>query len=137
MKREFNRHVPDGYPTLGSGFGARIRTLRIAAGLTGEQLGRRVGRNQQYVSAVEHERFRPPGEVFDDIAQVLGCDASALAYGVTHIGELSEKSFNVARMYNALNSAQQETVDHALIQCIVERESDEPAREQLDLKLSA
>src|SRR2546421_6517667 len=64
------------------GLGARLRSLRVAAGLTQTELaGDRC--SKEYVSQIERGKTRPPRETIDWIAERLGVDAEFLANGVS------------------------------------------------------
>lgn len=57
---------------------ARLRDARLAAGLSQEELGQRLGSRQQFVSKYEGGERRLDVIEFIDIAQQLGLDRDAL-----------------------------------------------------------
>ena len=64
-----------------AGLGDRVRSLRVAAGLTQTELaGDRF--SKEYVSQIERGKTRPTQETIDWLAARLGVDASYLATGV-------------------------------------------------------
>jgi tetratricopeptide (TPR) repeat protein len=64
-----------------AGLGDRVRSLRVAAGLTQTELaGDRC--SKEYVSQIEREKTRPTRETIEWLAARLGVDASYLATGV-------------------------------------------------------
>src|SRR5688500_3801064 len=70
-----------GKPT-GSRLGERLRSLRVAAGLTQSQLaGERF--SKEYVSQIERGKTRPTTETVEWLAARLGVDAGFLASGVS------------------------------------------------------
>src|SRR5215471_12699838 len=65
-----------------SGLGARLRQLRVAAGLTQSDLaGERV--SKEYVSQIERGKTRPTPQTLEWIAERLGVDTSYLQTGQT------------------------------------------------------
>ncbi|WP_079104973.1 helix-turn-helix domain-containing protein [Streptomyces prasinopilosus] len=54
--------------------GARLRGLRVEAGLTGAALAQRAGVGQPAVSKVENGRMVPSADVLDRLARALGLD---------------------------------------------------------------
>lgn len=61
-------------------FGARVRQLRHARGLTIRQVAEAVERDFTYVSKIENDRVLPPSAgVIVKLADLLGCDAEELA----------------------------------------------------------
>jgi tetratricopeptide (TPR) repeat protein len=65
-----------------SGLGDRLRSLRLAAGLTQTQLaGERF--SKEYVSQIERGKTRPTRDTIDWLAARLGVDADFLAVGVS------------------------------------------------------
>ena len=68
--------------THASGLGERLRSLRLASGLTQTELaGDRF--SKEYVSQIERGKTRPTKETVEWLAQRLGVDASFLANGVS------------------------------------------------------
>ncbi|MGW0966285.1 helix-turn-helix domain-containing protein [Streptomyces sp. NPDC002516] len=59
--------------------GARLRALRVDAGLTGAVLAQRAGVGQPTVSKVENGRMVPSRDVLDRLSGALGLDAAAVA----------------------------------------------------------
>ena len=64
----------------GSTLGARLRQLRVSAGLTQSELAG--GRcSKEYLSQIERGKTRPTGEMLAWLADRLGIDASFLETG--------------------------------------------------------
>src|SRR5688572_22679272 len=64
------------------GLGARVRRLRLAAGLTQSELaGQRF--SKEYVSQIERGKTRPTAETIEWLAAKLRVDAGFLAEGVS------------------------------------------------------
>ncbi|MET9904320.1 Scr1 family TA system antitoxin-like transcriptional regulator [Streptomyces sp. NPDC006446] len=59
--------------------GARLRALRVDAGLTGAVLAQQAGVGQPTVSKVENGRMVPRRDVLDRLSGALGLDASVVA----------------------------------------------------------
>ncbi|MFJ7969706.1 helix-turn-helix domain-containing protein [Streptomyces sp. NPDC096324] len=59
--------------------GARLRALRVDAGLTGAVLAQRAGVGQPTVSKVENGRMVPSRDVLDRLSGALGLDAAVVA----------------------------------------------------------
>jgi tetratricopeptide (TPR) repeat protein len=73
---------PTAPTTHASGLGDRLRSLRLASGLTQTELaGERF--SKEYVSQIERGKTRPTKETVEWLAQRLGVDASFLANGVS------------------------------------------------------
>ena len=73
---------PTAPTTHASGLGERLRSLRLASGLTQTELaGERF--SKEYVSQIERGKTRPTKETVEWLAQRLGVDASFLANGVS------------------------------------------------------
>jgi tetratricopeptide (TPR) repeat protein len=69
-------------PSAGTRLGERVRTLRVAAGLTQTQLaGTRF--SKEYISQIERGKTRPTGTTITWLAEQLGVDATFLASGVS------------------------------------------------------
>ncbi len=51
----------------------RLRALRKQVGLSREALAHAIGRSYMQVGNYERGQQRPPAEVLDEIARVLGC----------------------------------------------------------------
>jgi hypothetical protein len=60
--------------------GDRLRHLRRAAGLTGHQLGRRIGKSQSRISQIETGRVTPGGAEVERIAVALGLDSDEASH---------------------------------------------------------
>jgi putative transcriptional regulator len=70
--------------------GSAIRDRRIAAGLTQDDMERRTGYDQGFISRIERNKVRAPSiEVVAAIARALGCSMDDL---------LSETDLKVARI---------------------------------------
>ena len=73
---------PTAPTTHASGLGERLRSLRLASGLTQTELaGDRF--SKEYVSQIERGKTRPTKETVEWLAERLGVDASFLANGVS------------------------------------------------------
>lgn len=69
-------------PAAAAAVGARVRSLRVAAGLTQTQLaGERF--SKEYVSQIERGKTRPTDETLAWLAERLGVDVQYLAHGVS------------------------------------------------------
>ena len=78
---DFTTPPPAARPS-GSRLGDRLRSLRLAAGLTQTELaGERF--SKEYVSQIERGKTRPTRETIDWLAERLGVDAGFLASGVS------------------------------------------------------
>ena len=72
-------HLPD-LPTLGT----RLRWARHRAALNQTDLARRLGKRQQYLSALEKDRIESPAPaILAALAAVLGVSPAWLMYGAT------------------------------------------------------
>jgi transcriptional regulator with XRE-family HTH domain len=58
--------------------GSAIRTRRRQGNLSQGKLGRLVGKSQQWISAVENDRYLPSIELMRQVADHLGCDLADL-----------------------------------------------------------
>ena len=61
--------------------GKNIRTARVRAGMTQDELAEQLHVSRQTVSNYETSRFRPDIDMLFSIAEALGMDVSALLYG--------------------------------------------------------
>lgn len=61
--------------------GSRIRERRIMVGLRQADLARQAGISASYLNLIEHNKRRIGGKLLNDIAQVLGVEASLLSEG--------------------------------------------------------
>lgn len=61
--------------------GSRIRERRTMAGIRQADLARQAGISASYLNLIEHNRRRIGGKLLNDIAQVLGVEASLLSEG--------------------------------------------------------
>jgi len=68
-------------PVSGSSFGARVRAMRKARGMTGSEFARRVGVTPTAVWNWETNGTQPRSKVLSKIAAVLGVSESFLIYG--------------------------------------------------------
>ena len=59
-------------------FGNHIHTCRERASLTQEELARRMGCSQSYVSQIEHPDARPTLGTLQKVAEALGCPVGDL-----------------------------------------------------------
>lgn len=62
-------------------FGARLRALRRARGLTQAQLARAIGRHQSVIGPYERNEFMPARPVLERLAQALGTSPEYLLFG--------------------------------------------------------
>lgn len=58
--------------------GGNVRRLRLAAGMTQEQLAERAGFGQQYISDLERGRENPTVVTLFELGQVLGATPAEL-----------------------------------------------------------
>lgn len=58
--------------------GARLRALRVQAGLTQETLAGRLGTTQSAIARMERGRKRTSLELIGRVAEALGCDVALL-----------------------------------------------------------
>ena len=70
--------VGNSYDALGAAFGAALRHLRHAAGLTQEQLGQDAGIQRNFVSLIETGQNQHTLPTLSKLAHALGLSASAL-----------------------------------------------------------
>lgn len=59
-------------------FGAALRRVRVAAGLTQEQLGLEAGVQRNFISLIETEQNQPTISTIAKLARALGMKASEL-----------------------------------------------------------
>ena len=81
-------------PAVGARLGDRVRSLRVAAGLTQTQLaGERF--SKEYISQIERGKTRPTAESIAWLATQLGVDPAFLGSGVSggEEGALHESPF--------------------------------------------
>jgi tetratricopeptide (TPR) repeat protein len=69
-------------PSVGTHLGERVRTLRVAAGLTQTQLGG-ARFSKEYISQIERGKTRPTANTITWLADQLGVDPAFLASGVS------------------------------------------------------
>ena len=62
-------------------FGARLRAMRVQAGLSQVELARAVGRHQTAIGPYERDEYSPPHEIVKRIAQVLSTTPEFLLFG--------------------------------------------------------
>lgn len=65
--------------------GARLRNLRIAAGLSAEQLALKISRSVYSIHSYESGRVSPPVSVLTEIAHELGADIADLFTEVANV----------------------------------------------------
>jgi transcriptional regulator with XRE-family HTH domain len=70
--------VGNSYDALNVAFGVALRRLRLAAGLTQEQLGLDAGIQRNFVSLIETGQNQPTITTIAKLARALGLTASAL-----------------------------------------------------------
>ncbi|HET6469098.1 MAG TPA: helix-turn-helix transcriptional regulator [Geminicoccaceae bacterium] len=63
------------------GFGARLRALRQAHGLSQVELARRIGRHQTVIGPYERDEYAPSYEIVLKLAQVLETSPEFLCFG--------------------------------------------------------
>ncbi len=66
---------------LPQSFGARLRALRRARGLTQAELARRIGRHQTVIGPYERDEYVPPPEIVVRLAEALGSSPEYLLFG--------------------------------------------------------
>lgn len=64
-----------------STFGRRLRSLRLAQGLSQVELARRVGRHQTAIGPYERDEYEPPREVVERLAAILETSPEYLYFG--------------------------------------------------------
>jgi len=64
-----------------SSFGARLRGLRLAKGLSQVDLARLVGRHQTVVGPYERDEYEPPRDIVEKLARVLETSPEYLYFG--------------------------------------------------------
>ena len=69
-------HLDDAFHVQGDQLGARIRELRLAAGLTQAELARRTGIHRPNIARVEAGRHTPSLETLSRIAVAIGIPTS-------------------------------------------------------------
>src|SRR5205085_4127727 len=95
-----------------STLGARLRQLRVSAGLTQSELaGDRC--SKEYLSQIERGKTRPTGEMLAWLGERLGVDASFLETGQSS-AEYAESEAAVARAEAAVEGQQFEEAREAL-----------------------
>ena len=62
-------------------FGARLRGLRAARGISQGELARAVGRHQTAIGPYERDEYAPPREIVERLAAVLETSAEYLMFG--------------------------------------------------------
>ncbi len=67
-------------PITGKKLGARVKELRLAAGLTQAELARRTGIHRPNIARVEAGRHTPSLETLDRLAQAIGVPTTQLLY---------------------------------------------------------
>ena len=64
-----------------SGFGSRLRLMRLAREYSQAELARRVGRHQTAIGPYERGEYMPARDIVDKLAQVLGTSPEYLLFG--------------------------------------------------------
>lgn len=64
-----------------SSFGARLRSLRLAKGLSQVDLARLIGRHQTVIGPYERDEYEPPREIVQKLARVLDTSPEYLYFG--------------------------------------------------------
>jgi putative transcriptional regulator len=64
-----------------SSFGARLRGLRLAKGLSQVDLARLIGRHQTVVGPYERDEYEPPRDIVEKLARVLETSPEYLYFG--------------------------------------------------------
>lgn len=70
--------MPKYSPQEGSGFAARLATMRKAAGFTQEQLATELGISRRRIAYYESESDHPPASLLADLARVLNTSVEEL-----------------------------------------------------------
>ena len=65
----------------GEGFGARLRALRLAKGLSQVELARLIRRHPTAIGPYERDEYAPPRDVVDRIAEILDTTPEYLWFG--------------------------------------------------------
>lgn len=66
-----------------SSFGARLRSLRQAMGLSQVDLARLVGRHQTVIGPYERDEYEPPRDIVEKLARILQTSPEYLYFGRT------------------------------------------------------
>jgi transcriptional regulator with XRE-family HTH domain len=77
-------------------FGAALRRLRLAAGMTQEQLGLEAGIQRNFVSLIETGQNQPTISTVVKLARALGMKASELVAAAEHEAQGKPKSRRTA-----------------------------------------
>jgi transcriptional regulator with XRE-family HTH domain len=64
-----------------SSFGARLRSLRMAKGLSQVDLARLIGRHQTVIGPYERDEYEPPRDIVQKLAHVLDTSPEYLYFG--------------------------------------------------------
>src|SRR5436305_1557201 len=97
-----------------SSMGARLRQLRVSAGMTQSELaGDRC--SKEYLSQIERGKTRPTNEMLTWLAERLGVDAAFLETGQSS-AEQAELEASVARAEAAVEGQQFEDAREALME---------------------
>lgn len=64
-----------------SSFGSRLRSLRVARGLSQVQLARAIGRHQTAIGPYERDDYAPSPEIVERVAATLGTSPEFLLFG--------------------------------------------------------
>lgn len=87
--------------------GMRIRSARLSAKLTQKELSARSGISQGYIAKLENGDTDNPGlSVIMEIANKTGKSAAWLLYEQEDLEKLTEKSINIALLYEDMTAEQ-------------------------------
>ncbi len=86
-------------------YGENIRSIRIARGLTQQDLADKLGVTHGAVSSWERERTEPNMETVERMCEILSCKKSQI------VGADNSRLERLSRYYLALNEAEQQQVD--------------------------
>lgn len=75
-----DNETPQSNPAKSLPFGLQVRALRVAAGLTQEDLAERVGTTKATISKFERSTNRPRLDWIEKLADALGADVATLAF---------------------------------------------------------
>ncbi len=64
-----------------SSFGARMKELRVARGISQVELARRIGRHQTAIGPYERNEYAPPRDIVERLAEVLETTPEFLVFG--------------------------------------------------------
>lgn len=97
--------------------GDRLKSLRIDAGLTQEQLAQRIGVKKQNISRYENGRVEPNIRTAKRIAEALGVTLEDIASSVSSVASLSLTPDEIQLLvdYRSLDKEGREYIRHTMV----------------------